>query len=261
MRRTLLMGLMIALLGCGLVSSQAEAKTIIDDFLGDKGIDLEVSASVYIYDKYIWRGFKLDGDTVIQPAITLSLAGFEGGLWSSFDMESDDGFASDEVDGWIGYNFDLGFINEDLSIVGLSIGNTWYYFPEAGTYSKELYLGVSLDVFLSPYFTWYFDYGDEDNGGADGSVYAFGASHSITLNEDYGITLDLAQEVGINDGAFIVGDGGYSLTTVGFTIPLSETLTMAPVMGYSVPFGDLSDDDDGNQKEQFYGGVSLAYSF
>ena len=80
MKKTLLMGLMIGLISLGFGSSQAEAKTILDDFLGGKGVELEVSASVDVYDKYIWRGFKLDGDTVIQPAFTVSLAGFEGGF-------------------------------------------------------------------------------------------------------------------------------------------------------------------------------------
>jgi len=242
------------------VSGKAQAAVLVD-FLQEKGVEVDISATIDVYDKYVWRGFRLDGDTVMQPGITISAAGFEAGFWGSWDLESHDVLSSDEVDGWIGYAFDLGFIVEDFEMIGISIGNTWYDFPEGSTYSKEMYLGISLDTLLSPYFTWYHDYGDEENGGADGNYYHFGIGHSLTRVEEYGISLDAGYELGLNDEAFIEGDGGYSLFTLGLTVPLSETLTMAPSIGYSVPFGDLEDSADGNQKEEFYGGVSLAYSF
>ena len=209
----LVLGGMFVLGGIG----QAGAETLFGEFFQDKGIRPEISASIDYYDKYIWRGFRLDGDSVLQSAVTVSAAGFEAGFWGSWDLESQDGLASDEVDGWIGYSFDLGFISEDLSIIGLSLGNTWYGFPEGdtgladGSHSEELYVGISVDTLLSPYFTWYHDYGDESSGGADGDYYMFGIGHSFDLLAEYGITLDLGQEVGLNEEAFIAGDGGYSL--------------------------------------------------
>jgi len=36
---------------------------------------------------------------------------------------------------------------------------------------------------------------------------------------------------------------------------------MSPVIAYSVPFGDLANGGGNDQKEQFYGGVSLAFNF
>ncbi|MCA9406767.1 MAG: hypothetical protein KC684_09525, partial [Candidatus Omnitrophica bacterium] len=227
------------------------------------GVEVEVSAAVDFYNQYIWRGFKLDSDPVIQPSVTISAAGFEGGFWGSFDVDQDDGEGvnSDEVDGWIGYGFDLGFIDEALEIVSLSVGNTWYSFPGTDLYTKELYVGLSVDTLLSPYFTWYHDYGDEDQGGADGNYYMFGIGHSLTLSEDYGITLDAGFELGLNDDAFITGNGGYTLTTLGLTIPLSDNVTMAPVIAYSSPFKDLSEDSGGfEQDDEFYTGVSMSFS-
>ncbi|MCA9400061.1 MAG: hypothetical protein KC713_00420 [Candidatus Omnitrophica bacterium] len=248
------------LLFSGVRTSSAE--TILGDYLAQKDIDVSVSASIDFYNKYIWRGFQLDSDPVIQPSLTVEALGFDGGIWSSFDVDQDDGegLNSDEVDGWLGYSFDLGFIDESLGIVGVSVGHTWYDFPGADTYTTEWYFSIALDTFLSPYFTWYYDYGDEAQGGADGSVYAFGAGHSFTLSEDYGISLDLGAEVGINDEHFIAGEGGYFLGTVGLTIPLTEGVTMAPVMAWSSPFGDLEDTADGNQDDHFYAGVSMSFS-
>ncbi|MCK5213802.1 MAG: hypothetical protein KAR05_00425 [Candidatus Omnitrophica bacterium] len=263
MRKTFLNLILTILIILGLitVTKDAVAETLVGDYLKEKGVDVEVSASMDFYSKYVWRGFLLDDDCVLQPGFTISAAGFESGFWGSWDVDANDSLNSDEVDGWIGYSFDLGFIDEAFEMVGLSVGNTWYDFPGADLYTKELYVGITLDTLLSPYFTWYHDYGEEASGGADGNYYTIGAGHGFDLVENYGITLDVGSEVGFNEGAFIAGDGGYYLATLGLTVPLTETLTMSPCLGYSVPFGDLEDSSDGNQNEQFYGGVSLAFSF
>ncbi len=239
----------------------ANAETLMGDFLKEKDVDIEITSEIAYYDKYVWRGFLLDNDSVLQPAVTISGYGFEGGFWGSWDLEAQDGLDSDEVDGWIGYGFDLGFLNEDLEMVGISFGHTWYNFPEASTYTKEFYLGVSLDTFLSPSFTWYHDYAEEENGGADGDYFIASIGHSIDLSEKYGITLDLSQELGYNNGAFINGEGGWSLTSIGLTVPLTEKLTMTPSVNYSSPFDDLKKEADGNQNDEFYGGVALSYAF
>jgi len=253
-------GLLFTLL-CLIPMLKADASTLVGDYLAEKGIELGISADVSFYNKYVWRGFLLDDDSVLQPGITFSLGGFEGGFWGSWDMQSDDGHASDEVDGWIGYSFDLGFLGDYAKMVSLSFGHTWYDFPEADLYSKEFYFGISFDTFLSPYITWYKDYADEENGGADGNYIMVGIGHSFTLIEEYGIGLDLGMEYGYNDNAFIDGKGGYLLSTMALTIPLTENVTLTPNIGYSVPFADLKSGGGWDQKEQFYGGVSLGFSF
>lgn len=263
MNKNLIRGVVVV--GVVFISSflqgSAESSTVLGDYLKDAGVEIEVAASIDYYDKYVWRGFLLDADAVMQPGITLFSNGFEGGFWGSWDLQSKDGLASDEVDGFVGYGFDLGFINDSLDKVSVSLGHTWYGFPEADLYSKEFYLGFSVDTFLSPYFTWYNDYEDEIQGGADGNYFMAGIGHSFDLNEEYGITLDLGLEYGYNDNAFIDGQGYYLLSTAGVAIPLTEKIIMSPVLAYSVPFGDLEDGGGNDQKEQFYGGVLLAFNF
>ncbi len=261
MKIRLLVGAAFLMISTCLFTTNVYSQTLLGDYLKEKDISIEISATVDYYDKYVWRGFLLDNDSVLQPGVAISSCGFEGGFWGSWDVESHDGLASDEVDGYIGYSFDLGFLSEELSFVGISVGNTWYSFPEADLYSKEAYLGLSFDTFLSPYVTWYADYEKEDQGGANGNYIIMGIGHSFSLMEEAGVTLDLGLEYGINNDAFIVGKGSYLLSTLGFTVPLTEKITMTPMIGYSVPFDDLKDGGGNDQAEQFYGGVSLAFNF
>ncbi len=245
----------------GASSAKAEGVlTSFNDYLADNNIELSVSADLALYDKYIWRGFRLDGDKSIQPGLTFGIGPFEGGYWGSWDLQNDDSLASDESDGWLGVSFDLGFLDESLEIVGVSAGHTWYAFPEADLYSQEFYLGFSIDTFLSPSFTWYHDYEDEAQGGADGDYYIIGLGHSFTLVEEYGITLDLGEEIGFNSDAFITGDGGWSTTTVGFTIPLTDNVSMSPSFAFTSPWGDLDSGGGNDQDDEFWGGIAFSFS-
>ena len=259
--KTLLTLTLLVVFGLAYRPSPAQAASgILDGFLADKNIDASVSADVAFYDKYIWRGFRLDGDPSVQPDFTISVGPIEGGWWGNEDVSNTDSLSSNESDGWIGYNFDLGFINEDLKKVGFSVGNTWYGFPGTNGYSKESFVTVSVDTLLSPSFTWYHDYGKESQGGGNGDYYVFSGGHSFTLDDQYGITLDISEELGINHKAFIVGTGGWSTTTVGLTIPLTDHVTLTPNMSYTSPFSDLSSSSDGAQNDEFWGGVSVSFS-
>ena len=216
--------------------------------------DIEASATMDVYNKYIWRGFTLDTDPVIQPGVNLSAYGFTLSYWGSYDGSQDDAAGSDEQDFTIDYTYDFEYVS-------VSAGHTYYAFPTADSYSKEWYLGVSVPVLLSPTVTYYKDYGKEDQGGGDGTYLNLAVSHSFTVVEDQAITLDLGASVGFNDKLFIRGDGGDYALSAGLTIPLTKDLSLSPVLGYVVPFGDLEDAADGNQKKRTYGGISLGCSF
>ena len=217
-------------------------------------LEIEASGTLDVYSRYVWRGFTLDGDDVVQPGFNLSGYGLTLSFWSSFDADSNDGANSDEVDFVIDYTKEF----EDFSV---SAGHTNYDFPGAAAYSKEWYVGTAFDVIGSPTITYYQDYGKEENGGADGSYLNLGVSHSFTVFADPEITLDLGASIGFNDKLFIVGEGGDYLITAGVTVPLTKSLSMSPVMGYTIPFGDLEDANDGNQKNRFYTGLSLGFGF
>ena len=216
--------------------------------------EIEASATVDVYNKYMWRGFTLDADPVIQPGFNLSGYGFTISYWGSYDASQDDTAGSDEQDFTIDYTYEFEYAS-------VSAGHTYYAFPTADSYSKEWYIGVSLPVLLSPSVIYYKDYGKEDQGGGDGSYLNLAVSHSFTITEDPALTLDLAAGVGFNDKLFINGDGGDYSISAGLTLPLTKSLTMSPVIGYVVPFGDLKDAADGNQKKRTYGGISIGCSF
>ncbi len=216
--------------------------------------EIEASASIDVYNKYMWRGFTLDTDPVIQPGFNLSGYGFTLSYWGSYDASQDDTAGSDEQDFTIDYTYEFEYAS-------ISAGHTNYAFPTGDTYSKEWYIGFSAPVLLSPTVTYYKDYGKEDQGGGDGSYLNLAVSHSITIAEDPAITLDLGAGIGFNDKLFIAGDGGDYSLSASLSIPLTKSLTMSPVIGYMAPFGDLEDANDGNQKKRTYGGVSIGCSF
>ncbi len=214
--------------------------------------DVEVSADLAINSNYMWRGFKLDDDPVIQPGIYVSACGFTASIWGSFDIDADDSLNSDEMDYCIDYTY-------SFDTVSLSIGHTYYDFPAGDCASKEFYLGAGLDVFLSPALTWYHDYADEDSGGGDGDYVVLDLSHSLPLGES-SVTCDLAGHIGYNNELFIAGNGGDIGLSAGLTFPLTDKCSFSPNVNYSIPFGDLEDSDDGNQDDEFYAGVILTFS-
>ena len=259
----ILLSVLLAAVICG-APSKSESKTIAGDYLKDNDIELEFSATTDFYSKYIWRGFRLDDDYVLQPGFSLSGYGFEVNVWGSFDTDQDDALGSDEVDTTLSYSHDfegLSLFGLDLSTVSASAGHVYYDFPSAGTFSKEVFLGVAYDTLLAPSITWYHDYSRESQGGGHGDYVVLDLGHSLTLNEEYGITLDLSGHVGMNHRLFIAGDGGDVAFGAGITLPLTESLTLSPSLNYSVPFGDLEDSADGNQDDEFYWGVGVSCSF
>ena len=218
-----------------------------------KDLPIEVSADIAINSKYIWRGFTLDDDPVMQTGVYVSGYGITISVWGSFDIDATDALNSDEVDYAIDYT-------HRFDKFSLSAGHTYYDFPPAHIATQEFYVGGTLDVLLSPTLTYYHDYGDEDSGGGNGDYVVLGLSHGIPL-ANKSITLDLSTHVGYNHKLFINGDGGDVAVGMGLTIPLTEKITFNPNINYSIPFGDLEASDDGNQDDKFYGGFILAFSF
>jgi len=248
--RILVVVLMACLSFASLVSINAYAEEEVGVL---KDLPIEVSADIAINSKYIWRGFTLDDDPVMQQGIYVSAYGFTASVWGSFDIDADDSLNSDEVDYAIDYT-------HEFDKFSLSIGHTYYDFPPADTASKEFYVGAGLNMPLSPTLVWYHDYGEEDSGGGDGDYIVLGLSHNLPLGESP-IALDLSGHVGYNHELFINGNGGDVAIGVGLTIPLTEKISFSPNANYSVLFGDLKDSNDGNQDDKFYGGFTLAFGF
>lgn len=218
-------------------------------------LNIEAAGAFDMFSEYIWRGFALDTDPVLQPGLELSGYGVTFSFWSSWDFDNDDSLDGDEIDYVLDYTYEF----DDFSV---SIGHTYYEFPGTDTFSREFYVSIGIaSAPLSPAFTYYYDYGDEGQGGACGQYAALEISHSLILEEELGISLDLGGRIGYNKELFINGQGGDILLNAGLTIPLNKGLTFSPSVNYAIPYGDLDDTNDGNQRDRFYYGFSTAYSF
>jgi hypothetical protein len=218
-------------------------------------LNLEASGSFDVYSKYVWRGFTLDTDPVFQPGFNLSGYGCSFSFWSSWDLDNNDTLNSDEIDYVVDYTKEFG----DLSV---SAGHTYYEFPGTDTFSREFYAGIGFDgFFVSPRVTYYYDYGDHARGGGDGQYAVLDVSRGIPLIKDSDVSLDIIGHIGYNRKLFINGEGGDCLIGAALNVPLTEGLSLSPSVNYTVPFGDLSDSNDGNQRERFYYGFSLSSVF
>ena len=224
--------------------------------LSDLGF--EISADLSFYSQYVWRGILLDRDAVLQPGLSLispesKLGRLMLGIWSSHDMQSRDNLASKEFDYTLDYTYDL----EDISF---SLGHIYYDFPDTDSFSREFYVGLTFAKLpLNPSVTYYRDYGRPEDGGGEGSYTEISGSYSLPI-EGTSFTLDLSAHVGINHELFINGDGGDVGLSAGFTVPLTRQVSFSPTLNYSIPFGDLSNSDDGNQKSRFYAGGTISFA-
>lgn len=242
------LGLLILLIFCFVFT--AKGSGTLSEMISETG--LGISGSFDFYSKYVWRGFLLDSDPVIQPGLGISLAGLTLSLWCSFDAAGDDAAMSSEVDYAIDYTY-------EVAMLSLSVGNTFYFFPEYDSKSMEAYLGIGIAIIGSPALTIFYDYGDEAEGGADGVYTSLDLSHSQPILMD--ITFDIGAHAGYNHEAFISGDGYDIALSGGLTIPLFDGLTIAPSAIYSIPFGDLKEETDGAQEAELYFGTSLGWEF
>ncbi len=234
------------LLGCFLaVSAATDAGGMLE------GPSLEASADINIISDYVWRGFILDDDPVMQQGVYVNAYGFSVSIWGSFDIDGNDSLSSDEVDYVIDYT-------REFNKLSLSAGHTYYDFPLAGAASKEFYLAAKLDTPLSPTLTWYRDYGKETSGGGDGDYIVLGTNHDFPF-EIGSVTLNVSGHIGYNNKLFINGEGGDAALGIGLTIPLSDNCSLSSKINYSMPYGDLKDSNDGSQDDKLYGGFTLAF--
>jgi hypothetical protein len=232
-------------------------KTLLGDYLKEKGISITSSATLDFYDKYVWRGQYLDTDPVVQPGISFSSYGVTVGYWGSLPMGStSDTLNSQESDFYLSYAY-------TFDPVTLSAGHTWYEFPGGSTSSKEFYFSASLATLLTPTFAFYHDYEDGKTLNTDktGNYYTLSIAHSVPLLPEYNVSLELGATYGYIDGQWLSGTGSHFTPTVGVKLPLTANLSVTPTLGYNWTMGDLEDSNIGNQESKLFGGVKSSMTF
>jgi hypothetical protein len=231
-------------------------------------LNVEVSGDLNISSIYMWRGIMLDGDAVMQPGIYLStpesrFGKIKVGMWVSHDLENKDTLKSSETD----YIFDYTY---NFPQFAFSLGHTYYDFPDAlpldnapRGFSREFYTGVTLSqLFLTPSVYYYYDYGNKEDGGGEGNYTVLNLAYSKPFTvKDVPMSFDLSGHAGHNNKLYYRGKGGDAAISAGVTIPLTKSLSCKPNISYSVPWGNVSDKDNGNQKNRFYSGIYLSCAF
>jgi hypothetical protein len=227
------------------------------------------NASLDFMSNYVWRGIKLSKDFVIQPALTISYAGFSMNMWSNLDTNyygnSMDGkkFKHTETDITLNYTHSF----DKLSLTGGFI----YYGLEGAPDTQELYLSASYDVLLKPTLSLYYDIKEGKGGFLTASV-----GHSFELSKD--IALNLGALVGYNLKNKVMS---YEASTgknfnnfynaelsASVSIPLTKQISLTPKASYSIALSsdaktaigamDVSGKD---KKNIFYGGVNISFNF
>lgn len=191
-----------------------------------------VSVGADAVSRYIWRGTDFGESFSIQPALAVSVGGFEIGSWASYAM-SPESAGVNEHDLWIGYSV-------ETASGSFSFGATDYYFPTPGgdqffdfggdgrgAHWIEPYAGYSgPESFPVTLVAAMFVHNDPDN--------------SLYLEASYPVQLDGA-ELGLTLGAVagesaFYGTEGFSVVNVGLSasksIPLNDRVGLPVSVTY-----------------------------
>ena len=120
---------MISYKGIILVSVALFIASIPNSLHAERNVELMLGADVV--SRYVWRGIMINDAPNVQPSITMSIGGFQLGLWGSSTLSktntTDDNYAfSHEVD------LSAGYCHELASGLAIGVVATDYYFPNAG---------------------------------------------------------------------------------------------------------------------------------
>lgn len=202
--------------------------------------EFEGSASLGLYNKYIWRGYDLGGDAdlLVQPEINLGYAGFSLGVWGNFNESSE---KLDEIDLSLEYSHDFS------EQVAAKVGHITYSLAD-GADSAELYAGVTLALPVDVALDAYYDYDELE-------AWFLACSVSKGLEVAENTTLTLGATVGYFDFDYLnQGEVNASLDYA-----VGEVLTVTPALLYSTPLSQKA--EDSGIDDQFVASLTVAYAF
>lgn len=234
------------------------------------------SASLGVFNRYIFRGYELSTNSAaIQPALSISYAGFSAGFWGNIDSnetatqsfvpDRPDQKSFNEVDLTLSYTYTIGKL-------GLT-GGYVYYGTKYTNETEELFVTATYDIITKPTLSIY-----RDITSYPGTYINLSLAHSLPVYKE--ITLDLGASAG-----YFIGDDDYFRTTdptsgalgkhysafhdgmvkAGFTIPVTKSFSVQPLVQYWFP---LSSDakkhghnPNGHLDNTFVTGLNAVFTF
>lgn len=229
------------------------------------------SAKVDVLNKYIWRGWNLNKNSiVIQPSVVIGCRGWGFKIWGNLDtnqyLNHLDRANWNETDFILSYERGFGMLN--LS------GGFIYYAIDYMHDLKEFYLSLGLDTILSPRLTVH-----REISHLEGWYFNLRISHSFQLPKE--MTLDLTGSAGYyisqsdtfvkvtadlvdtQDRYRAFHDG---LISARLNLPFCKYFTLTPILAYSFPLSKRAEwiikaDSWSHESSFLFGGVSISVSF
>ena len=206
---------------------------------------------------YIWRGLTVTKGLVFQPALDVSGLSI-GKVPLTFNV-----WGNVNLDDWDGQVPKNQFSEIDLTVTaelpkGFSLGYIEYAYPTGDPSTREFFAGWSHEFsFATPSVTFYYDITEVDSG-----FLLLGLERELALGEKAAVVLK--GEVGYAGERFATYFGGekggfyqYNLSS-DLSFKLGEKGSIVGTVGYTDGFDHEILPE---QAVQFYGGVSLSYSF
>lgn len=228
--------------------------------------ELSFAFDLAFNSKYVWRGQTLTDDPVMQPSFTVAYGNLSLNLWGNVDLgdvNGNDGNLN-ELD------VTLDWTQEICGPLSMSFGVIYYDFPNTNFNDTwELYIGASLDYFLSPSTTVYFDI-DE----VDGVYWTFDFGHSFDVPEIPDLpewmslsTLDIAFGIAWADHEYNVGYFGVNSSgwndfhaSVSLPIAIGDCVTVTPTVAYTSMIDETVRNNTADADVIWYG-VNIGCSF
>ncbi len=194
----------------GIVAGVVMSSTLTSSVALAQDSELDITANVGLYSKYIWRGWNLKDDMSIQGGVDLGYNGFYAGIWGGSDET-----LGTEIDLYAGYGHTF---NDNFA---LEVGFIQYRFDHRNVEQDEVHVTADFNLFslsyhdgeaeydyieantsfeLSDEFTLDLHYGIEDNDVRD--WYDYSATLTYAINDTFSVFLAVSDKEDNDDEIF-----------------------------------------------------------
>lgn len=175
----------------------------------------EISLGTDIVSKYMWRGLEINNAPNIQPSLSYSNGGFEGGFWGSYSIDGAES-GSYEIDGYLSYSFgDFGLLLTDYYFPGAGVEIGKFDGDGVGAHTVEIGASYSGPISISVYYNLHNDTGN--------NMY-FEVGYSTSVG-DVGLDLFVGGTPGSEDNPGYYGSDNLAIINIGITASKSIKIT------------------------------------